>query len=346
MKIRATFVGGLVIVLLALIVTAIIHGYFRSNLQTRALPNGKKQIVLIAADDHPEGYPTVQAIHYMGKILRQESHNTMTIRVYAGAQLGDEENSLEQTLFGAINIDRVTADTLANVAPETIPLSLPYMFKSVPMMHKIVDGPIGDEILASLKTDGYVGLGFYDSGARSFYNTKKPLYTPTDIKGLKIRVQASDVAVAMIKALGANPVAMDFGEVFNALKLGDVDGAENNIPSFYTTNHYTIARYYSEDQHMISPEILLMSEHTMRELTPQQQQWVKIAAKRSIPYMRQQWQKLRQQGLQRMQAAGVKFNTVNIEAWRNKVLSIYPQFITTQRLKRLVAEINAAQRTP
>lgn len=211
------------------------------------------------------------------------------------------------------------------------------------MMHKIVDGPIGAEILNSLKPDGYIGLAFYDSGARSFYNTKKPLYTPADIKGMKIRVQSSDVAVAMVRALGANPTAMDFGEVYNALKLGDIEGAENNIPSFYSTKHYTIARYYSEDQHTIVPEILLMSEHTLQELTSQQRQWVRIAAKRSVPYMRQQWQALRQKALQRMRAAGVKFNKVNINPWREKVMKIYPKFVTTLQLQQLVAKINAAQ---
>ena len=345
MRLRITVVVGLLIILLGLIITAVIHGYFKSNLQTQILPDGTKQVVLIAADDHPEGYPTVAAIHYMAKLLREESHNTMTIHVYAGAQLGNEESTLEQTLFGAINIDRISPDVLNGIAPDTIALSLPYLFKSIPMMHKIVDGPIGAEILNSLKADGYVGLAFYDSGARSFYNTKKPLYTPADIKGMKIRVQSSDVAVAMVRALGANPIAMDFGEVFNALKLGDIDGAENNIPSFYSAKHYTIARYYSEDQHTIVPEILLMSEHTMQELTPQQRQWVLTAAKRSVPYMCQKWQNLREQALQKMRAAGVKFNKVDITPWRKKAMVIYPKFVTTLPLKNLVNEINAAQKT-
>lgn len=334
----------LIAIFIILAVIAIFNNVFHSALQTRILANGQQQIVLSAADNHTSDYPTVLALKKMATILEHESHHTMTIHVYSGSQLGSEQDTLEQTLFGALNIDRVSLNALNHIAPDTVVFSLPYIFDSIDSMHKIVDGSIGQQVLSSLKPEGYIGLAFYDSGARSFYNTKHPIYTPSDLKGLKLRVQASDVAVAMIKALGANPTTMDFGEVYDALKLGDIDGAENNVPSFYSTKHYTIAKYYSEDRHTIVPEIVLMSARTWRALTPQQRQWVMTAARQSVPYMRQQWQQMTEQSLQKLQQAGVKINQIqHLKQWQQKAGAIYPKFVTTPQLQHLVDAIDQAQ---
>ena len=341
---RIFLVYGLLLVLVIISLIAVIHGFFRPALKTRHLANGQQQIVLLAADDHPSDYPTVRAIRYMAKRLATISHQQMVIQVYPGAQLGSEQDVLEQTLFGALDIARLSANALNHIDDDTTLLSLPYVFKTEKSMHKVLDGPVGREILHSFTAVGYMGLAFYDSGVRSFYNTKKPLYHPSDLAGLKIRVQASDVVVAMVRALGGNATTMDFGEVFNALKLGDIDGAENNIPSFYSTKHFTVAKYFSRDQHAMVPEILLVSARTWRALNKQQQTWLQQAADESVPYMRKIWQQTRQQAYQAMLKAGVKFNDVaNIKEWRDEAQRIYPAFLTTPHLKDLLAKIEAAQ---
>ena len=196
-----------------------------------------------SSDVHPTDYPTVEAVRSMGKQLSEQSKGKLGVKVFPAGALGSEKDTVEQLKIGGLDMMRINAAPLNNIVPETIAVSLPFVFRSVEHMRKVVDGPIGDEILAAMAAQGMIGLAFYDSGARSFYTAKKPVKTVGDMKGMKIRVQQSDLFVAMIEALGANATPMPFGEVYTALKTGIVDGAENNWPSYESTRHFEAAKY-------------------------------------------------------------------------------------------------------
>src|ERR1700722_14377545 len=198
-----------------------------------------------AADTQAADYPTVRAVVKMGELIEARTNGRHRIRVFHSRQLGEEKETIDQTRAGAIDLNRTNVGPLASPAPAAGVLALPFLFRSIDHLHHVLDGPIGEEILASFERDGLVGLTFYDSGARSIYNSKLPVRTLADLKGLRIRVQQSDLMADMIKALAADPIELPFGQVEIGLANRIVDGAENNWPSYVTTNHYRAARYYS-----------------------------------------------------------------------------------------------------
>ncbi len=185
-----------------------------------------------SADIHPADYPTVEAVKQMGKSLAEQTNGKMNIRVFPSGALGTEKDTIEQLKLGGLDMMRINVGALNSVVPETIVTVLPFIFRDTKHMRTVLDGPIGDEILKSMEAQGLVGLAFYDSGSRSFYTVKKPITSLADFKGLKIRVQPSELFVGMMTALGANATPMPYGEVYTALKTGIVDGAENNWPSY------------------------------------------------------------------------------------------------------------------
>ncbi len=237
------------------------------------------QTTLRSADTHPDGYPTVEAVKYLSGLLEQRTNGRLKIQVYHSSQLGQEADTINQTRFGVIDMNRINLGPLNNLVPETAVPALPFIFRSVEHMRKVMDGPIGDEMLKALEPHGLIGLAFYDSGARSFYNSKRPVAKPEDMKGLKIRVQQSDLFIGLVNALGANPTPMPFGEVFSALQTGVIDGAENNWPSFESTRHFEVAKFYSRTEHSMSPEVLVMSKRAWDRLSAQDQATVRAAAK-------------------------------------------------------------------
>ena len=178
-----------------------------------ALGGPASALELKSADTHAEGYPTVEAVKHMGALLDSWTNGRLTIKVFPGRQLGEEKDTIEQTILGAIDLNRVNLAPLNNIVPETAIPALPYIFRSTEHMYAVMDGEIGEEILAAMAPHGLIGLAYYDSGARSFYNTKRPITAPADMAGLKIRVQNSDLFVAMVEALGANATPMEFGQV-------------------------------------------------------------------------------------------------------------------------------------
>ncbi|MEQ9317467.1 MAG: TRAP transporter substrate-binding protein, partial [Henriciella sp.] len=208
---------------------------------------------LLSSDTHPADYPTVQAVQHMAKLLREETGGRLDIRIYSGGQLGSERDTLEITTFGGLDLNRVNLAPLNAIEPMTTIPSLPFLFRSQDHLHATLDGEMGDEILASLEPHNLIGLCFYDSGERSFYNTKKPILTPDDMNGMKIRVQNSDLYVSMIRALGADATPMALGEVYQSLVQGVIDGAENNWPSYESGRHFEAAPYYSLTRHVMAP---------------------------------------------------------------------------------------------
>jgi tripartite ATP-independent transporter DctP family solute receptor len=206
-------------------------------------------------------------------------------------------------------------------------------------MRKVLDGPIGEEILKSCESQGFIGLAFYDSGSRSLYTVKKPVKSLADVKGMKIRVQQSDLWVALLQAMGANATPLPYGEVYTALKTGVVDGAENNWPSYDTSRHFEVAKYYAITEHSMAPEMLLMSKKVYDTLTPEEQKIIRDAAKESVPYMRKLWDDKELASRKRVEAAGSQIIEVDKKSFQDAMKPVYDKFITDPKLKEMVSKI-------
>src|SRR5260370_28480742 len=212
-----------------------------------------------AADIQEESYPTVQALFFLEQLVAERTSGRHHIRVFHSRQLGEESQTIEQTRVGAIDINRINVAAIGDVAPALSILAQPFLFRSIDHLYKVIDGPNGDDILAAIEPNGFVGLTFYDSGARSIYTRSPPVRGLPDLRGLRIRVQQSDLVLRMMRALGAEPVALPYGQVMTALSAQLVDGAENNWPSYVTTGHFKAAPYYTVTEHTMGPEVLVMS---------------------------------------------------------------------------------------
>ncbi len=295
---------------------------------------------LRSADTHPDGYPTVEAVKYMGEVLRQRTDGRYSIRVYSGRQLGEERDTLEQTVFGAVDLNRLNITVLNNVVPETIVLTLPFIFRSVGHRDRVLTGPIGEEILAAMEPFGLIGLAFYDSGVRSMYTAKGLVRHPDDLKGMRIRVMNSDVAVAMVEALGGNATPMEFGQVYEALRNGAVDGAENNWPSYLTTRHFEVANYYSLTGHTMVPEVLLMSKQSWERLSAEDQAHVRAAAKLSQQRMSELWAARVADARREIEANGNEIlDEIDKQPFIDAVQPIYSEFAGDPKLADLVRRI-------
>ncbi|MBR1208353.1 MULTISPECIES: TRAP transporter substrate-binding protein [unclassified Bradyrhizobium] len=261
------------------------------------------------ADTQNEDYPTVQALNYMDRLIAERTGGRHRIVVFHSRQLGEEKETLEQTRAGAIDLNRTNVALIGTMVPSVNVLAMPFLFRSLEHLQHVLDGPIGNEILNSLEAHGFVGLTFYDSGARSIYNSVHPVRSLDDLKGLRLRVQQSEQMSDMIRALGAQPVQMAYGQVLTGLANRLIDGAENNWPSFVTTGHYKYAGYYTLTQHTVSPEVLVMSRKAWASLTPDEQTIFREAALRSSLYMREKWRELEERSRKQAEQAGVKVVT-------------------------------------
>jgi len=262
-----------------------------------------------AADTQSEDYPTVQALRYMGGLIAESSGGRHQIRVFHSRQLGEEKETIEQTRAGAIDLNRTSVSLIGTVVPAMNVLAMPFLFRSTEHLQKVLDGPIGNEILGSLEAYGFVGLAFDDSGVRSIYNSIKPIRSIADMKGLRLRVQQSELMSDTIKALGAEPVELPYGQVLAGLVTKLVDGAENNWPSFFTTGHYKYAGYYTLTEHTMSPEVTFMSRKAWESLSPEDRNMFRNAAIQSSRFMREKWKDLEQRSRQQAQDAGVTIVT-------------------------------------
>ncbi len=295
---------------------------------------------LYSAEILPADFPTTLAVEHMGKLLKERSGGRFDIKVYSGAQLGSERDTLEITIMGGLDMNRTSAAPLNSIAPITLAPCLPFVFRSIPHMRAAMDSRIGREILDGLEPYGMMGLCFYDSGARSFYNTRGPIHTPEDLKGLKIRVQNSDLFVAMVSALGADATPMPFGDVYQGLVQGVIDGAENNWPSYEATRHFETARYYSLTRHVMAPEVLVMSRHRWRSLSEADQELVLACAADSVPMMRDLWDARVQAARDTIAATDVEVNEVEDVAQFSALMEpVWDRFLTTPQQRRLVDEI-------
>jgi len=262
-----------------------------------------------AADAQNEDYPTVQALEYMGRLVAERTGGRHSIRIFHSRELGEEKDTIRQIRAGAIDLDRINAALIGNLVPTTNALAMPFLFRSVEHLQKVLDGPIGNEILNSFEPYGFVGLAFYDSGARSIYDSVRPIRSVDDMKGLRIRVQQSDLMSEVIQALGAQPVELPYGQVSTALSTKLVDGAENNWPSFVNSGHDKYAKYYTLTQHTMTPEVLVMSLKAWDGLSDDERKIFREAALESSRFMHERWKELEVRSRADAEAAGVKVTT-------------------------------------
>ena len=293
-----------------------------------------------SADIHnSDDYPTVVAVKHMSTVLDKLSGGKHKIKVFNKGALGSEKETIDQVKIGALDLVRVNVAPMNGICPMTMVPTMPFLFRSVDHMRKSLDGPVGEEILKSCESVGYVGLAFYDSGARSIY-AKKAIKSVADAKGLKIRVQQSDLWVAVAGAMGANPTPMPAGEVLTALKTGLVDAAENNYPSYGSGfRHFEAAKFYNKTEHSMAPEVLLFSKLAWDKLPKAEQDQVRAAAKASVAFNRTAWAAYEKKEFDMVKAAGVEIVEVDKKSFQDVMGPVYDKFASTADMKRLVKAV-------
>ncbi len=275
----------------------------------------------------------------LGERLSELSQGRLNVKIYPNRQLGSERELLELVQIGSIDITKVSGSVMENFAPQYKVLSVPYLFRSREHTFRVLDGAIGQQLLNSGRDNWLQGLGFYDSGSRSFYTKDKPVMQPADLEGLKIRTQRSPSAMAMVRALGGSATPIPFGELYTALQAGVVDGAENNPPSFFLTKHYEICKYYAIDEHTTIPDILLMSTHTFDRLNEQEKEWLKQAVRESVTLQRQLWHDSEQEALAAVKEAGVTVVYPEKPAFFNKLENLIGTFRADPVITDLITQI-------
>jgi tripartite ATP-independent transporter DctP family solute receptor len=286
-------------------------GFAAGGLTTSLLPissvRAQTKSVFKASDVQPPGYPTVAATENLGKKLQAATNGRLSVQMFPSMQLGGEKETIEQTQIGAIQMLRVSVGSMGPIVDDINVVNMPFLFKNTAHAQKMMDGPIGQELLDRITASpnaGLVALGWMDSGARSLYNTKRPIRTIADLKGLKFRVIGNPIFVDMMNALGGNGVAMGYDQVFSALQTGVIDGAENNPPSYVFSNHYTAAKYYSLTEHLIIPEVLVFSKKAWTALSSEDQGLMKKFAREAQLEERELWKNYEQQAMEKAKAAG------------------------------------------
>lgn len=251
-------------------------------------------------------HPVHLGMEYMAELLAEKSGGSLTISIYPNQQLGTERQSLELLQIGSLSMTKVSAAVLENFSPEATVLSLPYVFRGREHIYKFHDSQLGKDILKSSEPFRLRGLVYFDAGQRSFYTKDRPIRTPADLNGQKIRVQQSATAIDMVKRLGGSPTPISYGELYTALQQGVVDGAENNPPSFYTSRHYEVCKYYSLDEHTAVPDVLIIGTEAWNRLNEEQRVWLQEAADEAVLFQRKLWQEAEEEAITAVVAAGVE----------------------------------------
>jgi tripartite ATP-independent transporter DctP family solute receptor len=276
------------------------------------------------ADTHPEGYPTVLGDQKFAELVKERTKGDIVIEVYSNAVLGDEKSAVEQTQMGDIQFVRVPANLLSTINPEMNALSMPYLYRDRDHSFRVLDGAIGDEFLESLKNDGLLGLCWFDSGSRNFYNSKREVRVPDDMKGLKIRVQETPLMMDLVSSLGASPTPMAYNEIYSGIQNGVIEGAENNWPSYMSQSHNEVAPYFVADGHTRSPEMILVNTKVWEKFSPEEQAIVKNAALEAAKFQRDEWVRQETEYEKQAVAKGVKIVKPTPEEYQKFVDAVAP----------------------
>lgn len=286
-------------------------------------------------------HPVHQAMVYMQERVHEKSSGQLRIQIYPSQQLGTERQLLELLQLGSLGMTKVASAVLEGFAPQYKVLSLPYLFRDELHRFAVLDGEIGREILLSSEPYWLRGLTYYDAGSRSFYTKERPVHTPADLDGLKIRTLESATQVQMVNSLGGSATPISWGELYTALQQGVVDGAENNPPSFYTSRHYEVCKYYTLDEHTGLPDVLVISTITWSQLSAQERQWVQEAATESAEYQKGLWAAATEDALTKVQEAGVEVIYPDKERFASRVSGIYDSYRDDPTIYSLIERIQA-----
>ncbi|MDP5229514.1 MAG: TRAP transporter substrate-binding protein [Cellulophaga sp.] len=279
----------------------------------------------------------------MGEDLEQISGGKMRVMIYPSQQLGTERECLELLQIGSLDMTKVSVGVLENFAPDLRVLGLPFLFRDREHSFRVLDGPLGQRLLDEGEKYWLKGLGYYDAGSRSFYTKDKPINTPDDLKGQKIRVMESVTAMNMVTDLGGSATPISWGELYTALQQGVVDGAENNPPSFYLSRHYEVAKYYTLDEHTVLPDVLLTGTHLWNELSEQEQKWLKQAVDNSVIYQRKLWLEAENEALEAVQKAGVEIIRPDKTLFSEKTKASLEKYKDDPEFYKMIQEIQATE---
>ncbi len=277
---------------------------------------------------HVDGYPNTVAMDKFAELVAEKTGGSITVKNFHAGVLGNQPDAIEQVRIGALEIGNFNLGPIGPIAPEANVVSLPFIFKDMGHMHRVLDGEGGDRISEGMAKQGLIALAWYDSGARSFYNSKKPIMEPADLDGMKVRVMNNDLYSGMISALGGNPSPMAFSEVYQSLKTGVVDGAENNWPSYESTGHFEVAGYYSLSQHLIIPECVCINADVYAGLSDEDKAAVKEAARESATLQRELWEARAVASREKVMEAGVEFNEIpDKAAFQDAMKPVYDTYL-------------------
>jgi tripartite ATP-independent transporter DctP family solute receptor len=269
----------------------------------------QQKMVIKASDVHPLGYPTVEAIVRMGAKLEKATNGRLTLQMYPQMQLGGEKEMIEQAQVGALQIARISVGALGPVIDELNVFNMPFIFRDEAHMRKVIDGPIGTELLDKISANPQtrlIALGWMDAGTRNVY-ANKPVTKPADLKGMKVRMMGNPIFVETMNAMGGNGVAMGFNELYSAMQTGVVDGAENNEPTVLAQNHYQVAKVYSLTGHLIIPEMFVFSKVSWDKLSKEDQALLKKVSREAQFEQRQLWDEKTAKATEELKAKGVQF---------------------------------------
>ena len=303
----------------------------------------KKYKTLKLAHGLPTDHPVHKAMVYMADRCKEVSGEKLQIQIYAGGQLGSEQQCVELLQIGSLAITKVSAAVMESFTDDYKVLGLPYIFRDQEHGFKVFDGEIGKELLLSTENKWIRGLCFYDAGSRSFYTIDKPIEHPDDLKGMKIQVMKSKTAMDMVQMLGGSPTPISWGELYTALQSGVVDGAENNPPSFYTSHHYEVCKYYSLDEHTSVPDVLIISQHIWNDLTEEEKEWLQQAADDSVPVQRKLWAESVKHSLEEVEKAGVTIYRPEKAPYQEKVKDVYESYRDQKTVYSYIKRIQAVE---
>lgn len=293
-----------------------------------------------SSDIYPFDYPTVQAVVQMDKLIRERSAGRHGITLLGYDDKDSENYTVAQVRNGDLDMARVNIGVLNSASPMTAVPVLPYLFRSKAHARRVLDGPVGDEILASLESQGLIGLCFYDGGPRHFYSNKQAVRTPADLKGLRVRVQPSDRWAGVVRTLGAEPVAVPSDRIYLTLQSGVIDAAEHNWPSYVSMRHYHVARSFSMTEHSMAPAVVIFSKRVWDTLSAADQAIIRSAARDSVPLMRRLWDDYETSGRKTAEAAGAEIIAdVDKKAFADALLPLYPTIVEDAQLRTLVRRI-------